>query len=82
MLSEGRLLSEREILAALGGRPSEGADPGAESDEDGEDARPDLDRTTVEQALQQVGGNRAAAARLLGISPHALYRRLDDYALR
>ncbi|MBI3046870.1 MAG: sigma-54-dependent Fis family transcriptional regulator [Acidobacteria bacterium] len=81
MLSEGRVLSEREMLAALGGRPPERADTSAEPDED-EESGPELDRTTVEQALQQVGGNRAAAARLLGISRRALYRRLDEFGLR
>lgn len=41
-----------------------------------------VDRATVERALQQVGGNRAATARRLGISRRALYRRLDTFGLR
>ena len=43
---------------------------------------PELDRNTIEQALQQLGGNRSAAARKLGISRRALYRRLDTFGLR
>ena len=81
MLSEGRILSEREVLAALGGiRPSRSAvaPPAASVD----NFEPDLDRHRVEQVLQQVGGNRSAAARTLGISRRALYRRLDMFGLR
>jgi two-component system, NtrC family, response regulator HydG len=84
MLSDGRILSEREVLAALGGtRPAavpatttESATP--EPDE----IMPEIDRDAIEQALQQVGGNRSAAARKLGISRRALYRRLDAFGLR
>jgi DNA-binding NtrC family response regulator len=43
---------------------------------------PELDRGMIERALQQVGGNRSAAARRLGISRRALYRRLDTFGLR
>lgn len=32
---------------------------------------------TLEQALLQAGGNKAKAARLLGISRRTLYRRLE-----
>jgi transcriptional regulator of acetoin/glycerol metabolism len=43
---------------------------------------PELDRATIAQALQQVGGNRSAAARRLGLSRAALYRRVDKFGLR
>jgi two-component system response regulator HydG len=84
MLSEGRMLSEREVLTALGGvRPAPLAAPanGSPAHEQ-EEVMPELDRSTIEQALQQVGGNRSAAARKLGISRRALYRRLDTFGLR
>ena len=81
MLSEGQILSEKELLAALGGvRPqvrASAADMPAPRP-----ALPALDRTRVEQVLQQVAGNRSAAARALGISRRALYRRLDTFGLR
>jgi len=82
MLSDGRILSEREVLAALGGtRPAAGAAP-TESAAEPDEIMPEVDRTAIEQALQQVGGNRSAAARKLGISRRALYRRLDAFGLR
>jgi two-component system response regulator HydG len=81
MLSEGRILSEREVLTALGGvrpvRPPSVLPPALRAEPE-----PELDRGKVEQVLQQVGGNRSAAARLLGISRRALYRRLDSFGLR
>ena len=81
MLSEGRVLSEREVLVALGGvRPQAAAVPDAY--EPAAEPEPELHRHQVEQALQQAGGNRAAAARLLSISRRALYRRLDAFDLR
>ena len=84
MLSDGRILSEREVLGALGGGarspvPAATVEPMPfESDE----VMPELDRGTIAHALQQVGGNRSAAARKLGISRRALYRRLDTFGLR
>ena len=96
MLSEGRILSERDVLAALA-RGQRAATPTPVEIADGDPrsngaprelpvaSEPDrvpLDRDRVEQALQQVGGNRSAAARLLGVSRRALYRRLDTFGLR
>ena len=83
MLSDGRILSEREVLTALGGirrPPAAVAADQARAVASGPD--PDLDRQQVERALQKAGGNRSAAARLLGISRRALYRRLDAFGLR
>jgi two-component system response regulator HydG len=84
ILSEGRILSERELLAALGGRARLAPPPAAAEAVplESEEVMPELDRETIEQALQQVGGNRSAAARRLGISRRALYRRLDTFGLR
>jgi len=84
ILSDGRILSEREVLAALGGG-ARLAPPRAAAEStplESEELAPELDREMIEQALQQVGGNRSAAARKLGISRRALYRRLDTFGLR
>ena len=81
--SDGRILTERDILTALGGVRAH-ADPAGVM-RDLVAAGPslaDVTRDRVEQVLQQVGGNRSAAARLLGISRRALYRRLDTFGLR
>ena len=83
ILSDGRILHERELLSVLGnaGRPpvvATAPQPRSAEPEEG----PELDRQTVEQALQRVGGNRSAAARILRISRRALYRRLDSFGLR
>jgi len=85
MLSDGRILSERDVLSVLGaGAPRQvrTVTPPPAPEEKPGDAEPALDRHVVEQVLQQVGGNRSAAARLLGISRRALYRRLDSFGLR
>ena len=85
MLSEGHVLSESEALAALGGghhRAPAAVATAAATPQEPPEAVPELDRTTIERALQQVGGNRSAAARRLGVSRRALYRRLDAFGLR
>jgi len=89
ILSEGRLLSELEVLAALGGaagaRPSTslgtGAPPEPARAAPPPAAAPALDRHHVERALQQSGGNRSAAAKVLGISRRTLNRRLDEFGV-
>jgi two-component system response regulator HydG len=84
ILSDGRILSEREVLAALGGRARLAPPPAAAESmpPESEEVIPEIDRGMIERALQQVGGNRSAAARKLGISRRALYRRLDTFGLR
>ena len=83
MSSEGRILTERDVLSALGGAP-ESAESTLTADASLRPASPasEMSREQVMDALQQVGGNRSAAARLLGLSRRALYRRLDSFGLR
>ena len=88
MLSEGRILGEREIVTALGGSPR----PASEAPNDARSAPctprvhrpsvPALTRETVEDALRAVAGNRSAAARRLGLSRRAFYRRLESFGLQ
>src|SRR5580765_4975581 len=84
MLAEGTLLSERELAGAFGpdsqgapvrGRIAEarGAEPPAPLDA--------IEREHILEVLRQVNGNRMAAAKVLGISRRALYRRLDRHHL-
>ena len=42
----------------------------------------DVEREAIEQALDQVDGNRRRAAQALGIGVRTLYRKLDEYGLR
>ena len=81
LLSDGKILGERDIMAAMPPRagvpqhplPVESLRPTSPSTWD-----PALlthaQRTQVEQALRQSGGNKAAAARLLGISRRSMFR--------
>jgi two-component system response regulator HydG len=85
MLSDGRILGEHEILSAVHGDVHALVTPRA-SVSGTEAARSSraiaLTREAVEQALRDTAGNRSAAARRLGLSRRALYRRLDSFGLR
>jgi two-component system response regulator HydG len=79
ILSDGRILNERDLATAMStSLPQHDAPSAAPVEQSIED--PNLmstaQRDHVERVLQQVGGNKAAAARLLGISRRAVYRRL------
>jgi len=85
MLSEGTLLSERELAGAFGPEtaaplrarlselPGRSLEPPAPLDA--------IEREHILDVLRQVNGNRMAAAKVLGISRRALYRRLDRHRL-
>jgi two-component system response regulator HydG len=84
ILSDGRILSERDVATAMStSLPQREIGPSAPAEPPGAD--PNLmstaQRDHVERVLQQVGGNKAAAARLLGISRRAVYRRLERRTL-
>ena len=61
-----------------GGRVSAATSPSSGSAR----AIPEMTRQQIERALQQAGGNRSAAARLLGIHRRAFYRRLEEFGLK
>jgi two-component system response regulator HydG len=71
ILSDARILSERDVAAAMSLVPATG---GADDDPN---LMANAQRGHVERVLSQVGGNKTAAARLLGISRRSIYRRLD-----
>lgn len=48
----------------------------------GETKLVDIERQAILLALKQMHGNRAAAARSLGISERSLYRKLNRHKLR
>jgi len=80
ILSDGRILSERDVATAMSTSLPQ-REVGLSAPMEQSDANPNLlstaQRDHVERVLQQVGGNKAAAARLLGISRRAVYRRLE-----
>ena len=92
ILVDGTLLSERELEGAFGPeRAAQGyGSPGsaklrpvdARTSESGASAPlEEIEREHILEVLRQVNGNRMAAAKVLGISRRALYRRLERHHL-
>ena len=79
MLAEGPLLTDRDVTrdAVAGGAPepafaAEGLVPGTLDR---------MERERIVDVLRTVAGNKQAAARILGVSRRAFYRRLERYGL-
>ena len=82
MLTEGPVISEREIHASI--RPAVIiAPPAPDREVPGEPAHALslLERQHIMKVIAQTGGNKARAARQLGLSRRALYRRLERHGL-
>jgi two-component system response regulator HydG len=84
LLSDGKMLNERDVLAAMPlaiGTPAPvvSADPVLAASASSWDPAflTNAQRAQVEHALRASHGNKAAAARLLGISRRSMYRWLD-----
>ena len=81
ILSENKILSERDLLGALASTRLGPGDGGAPALEPGPPADPNAfstaQREHIERVLRQVDGNKSAAAKLLGMSRRSLYRWLD-----
>jgi len=86
MLVEGTVLSERELAGAFGpdvpaSRGTWAAEAGGRRAAEPPAALGDVERDHIVDVLRQVNGNRMAAAKLLGISRRALYRRLERHQI-
>jgi two-component system response regulator HydG len=82
ILAEGPLISDRELDGALGIEPSSVIPFRLEKPRRQKTARlNELEREHIVEILQQVNGNRMQAAKLLGISRRALYRRLERHRI-
>ncbi|HMF93798.1 MAG TPA: sigma 54-interacting transcriptional regulator, partial [Vicinamibacterales bacterium] len=86
MLADGTLLSERELAGAFGpevqpSRPGVAAKPRSGEVAPGTPPLEEIEREHILDVLRQVNGNRMAAAKVLGISRRALYRRLERHHL-
>jgi DNA-binding NtrC family response regulator len=86
ILAEGATISERELDGAFGlqpptmGRPRM-SDGEAIRQSDGPAPLETLEREHILEVLRQVSGNRMKAAKVLGISRRALYRRLERHQI-
>jgi DNA-binding NtrC family response regulator len=88
LLSDGKMLSERDVLAAMPPAMDTKMPPvltQSASPESASTLDPNFvtnaQRAQVEHALREAGGNKAAAARLLGISRRSMYRWLERLEL-
>jgi DNA-binding NtrC family response regulator len=82
MLTEGSVISERDIHASI--RPVVVVAPAANGravPEESAHALSSLERQHIMKVIAQTGGNKARAARQLGLSRRALYRRLERHGL-
>ena len=85
MMAEGELITERDLVQPLrsvaGGAPASpaSAPPPIHA---GDIARLDMvEREQILKVLSQTRGNKAAAARMLGVSRRSLYRKLERHGL-
>jgi DNA-binding NtrC family response regulator len=89
ILGDGRILTEREFAAAMA-RPSTAAAAGPDAaPQTGSDASAadrnrlsTAQRDQIERVLRETSGNKAEAARLLGVSRRSLYRWLERLDVR
>jgi DNA-binding NtrC family response regulator len=79
MLADGPTVTEQDVLACL--PPLLDQRPTALVTTDDGRTLSTVEREHIMKALQRVGGNKKAAARMLGVSRRALYRRLERLEL-
>jgi DNA-binding NtrC family response regulator len=85
MLTEGTVITEQDIDASLRPSPSSSRPmPYAAADDaldESDQALSSLERQHIMKVIAETGGNKARAARQLGLSRRALYRRLERHGL-
>ncbi|OFW14095.1 MAG: hypothetical protein A3H29_12290 [Acidobacteria bacterium RIFCSPLOWO2_02_FULL_67_21] len=83
ILADGEFITERELTGSIARPVSRDApSPHAPSVPGADDASlSTLERERIQEVLEQTGGNKLSAARILGLSRRALYRRLERYGL-
>ncbi len=78
ILVDGELISERELAVSMPARPAAPkAVPEGHSEVSERDLLATVERDHIQRALVRAGGNKKAAAKMLGLSRRALYRRLE-----
>ena len=78
MLAEGNLITERDIEGSVGASLTQGQTAQVRA---ASPALQAVERGHIIEVLRQVNGNRMAAAKILGISRRALYRRLERHQI-
>ena len=81
ILVDGELITERELVSSMP-PPMErvapsGVHAAAQEPKGDRDLLVTVERDHIQRALQRAGGNKKAAAKMLGLSRRALYRRLE-----
>jgi two-component system response regulator HydG len=82
ILADGEFIAERELAvsmppAHLAVTPLAAAAPTAAAASPDADLLVNVERDHIQRALVRAGGNKKAAAKMLGLSRRALYRRLE-----
>ncbi|MEN3339231.1 MAG: two-component system, NtrC family, response regulator HydG [Acidobacteriota bacterium] len=83
ILADGEFITERELgvtaapTPALPGASASGALATAQEADPTHDLLVTVERDHIQRALLRAGGNKKAAAKMLGLSRRALYRRLE-----
>ena len=78
MLSTRAVLSERDIQSAM----SRQATPAPRADRPPPATLDSAQKAQIEQALRETGGNKAAAAKQLGVSRRSMYRYLERFDVK
>jgi two-component system, NtrC family, response regulator HydG len=86
ILADGEFVTERELsvslppivtMTAVPGSPAPAATPVQPTEKVESDLLVNVERDHIQRALVRTGGNKKAAAQMLGLSRRALYRRLE-----
>jgi len=82
ILADGEFIAERELAVSmppphLAVTPLAAASPTAAAASPDADLLVNVERDHIQRALVRAGGNKKAAAKMLGLSRRALYRRLE-----
>ena len=81
ILADGPVITEQAISASLRQSPAHGLRSCADDADEPDQALSSLERQHIMKVIAETGGNKARAARQLGLSRRALYRRLERYGL-
>ena len=86
ILTDGEFISERDFTSSLSqisaSAPAPGRERSAGAGIQAGDALSSVERDHILDVLERAGGNKAKAARMLGLDRRSLYRRLESYGIR